>query len=90
MGGYGALIIFGGTWLLSTIAVLGLGAASRHWKSQSERALVHMGACKPRTGTESLRRAASYTYYGMILIAAYMVHRIRRWWQNEGKGRKQD
>jgi hypothetical protein len=89
VGGYGAPIIFGGIWLVSTIAVAVLGAASRRWKGQRERALVRMGACKPRTGTELLRQAAGYAYYSTILITAYTVHHLRRWWQKDGKGGKQ-
>jgi hypothetical protein len=81
MGGYGALIVFGGVWLVSTALIMGLAAAYKYWKSQSQRALVPLATTLPKTATDIARQAASDAVFWTMVAAAYAVYRCKSWYR---------
>ena len=59
MGGYGAVIIFGGVWALSTALVVLVAAMRKRWESHHERAFVPLDLAAPKSASEIAKQAAS-------------------------------
>lgn len=81
MGGYGAAIIFGGTWALVTVAMAAAKKYWRRWNSPNERRLVRIQTVPTRTVFQSLDRAADTFIFSSAVVAGLVVYYVRSWMQ---------
>ncbi|CAN9222043.1 unnamed protein product [Alternaria alternata] len=58
MGGSGALIVFGGVWLGSTVFMASLAVAWKRWRDRSQLAMVLSRSDSPKTAAEEVKQAA--------------------------------
>ena len=86
MGGYGAVIIFGGVWAMSTVSVILFAAVQNHRESRHERALVPQILPTPKSASEIAKQAASEAVFWGMVAAAYVVYRFKSWYRGHGEG----
>ena len=86
MGGYGAAIIFGGVWAISTALVILVAAMRKHWKSHHERALVPRDLATSKSASEIVKQAASDAVFWSMVAAAYAVYKYKSWYRGRGEG----
>ena len=86
MGGYGAPIIFGGVWAISTGLVVLIAAMRKRWKSRHERALIVQNLATPKSEFEIAKHAASDVVFWSTVAAAYVVYRFKSWYRGRGEG----
>jgi len=85
MGGYGAAIIFGGVWAISTALVVVLAAVQKHRNSRHERALVPRDTPTPMSASEIPKQAAPDAVFWSMVVAAYTVYRYKSWYRGRGE-----
>ena len=81
MGGFGAPIIFGGTWALTTVAVAAAKNFWTWWNSPNERRLVRVQTESFRTVSESLDKTAETVIFHSAVIVAFAVYYVKSWMQ---------
>ncbi|CAN9165287.1 unnamed protein product [Alternaria alternata] len=86
MGGSGALIVFGGVWLGSTVFMASLVVAWKRWRDRSQLAMVLSRSDSPKTAAEEVKQAASDAVFWTMCAAAYVVYRVKSWYRGHGRG----
>lgn len=81
MGGYGAPIIFGGTWILVTICVAAAKNAWSRWNSPHERRLVRMPTVPSNDILKSLGKSTDNIIFGSAMALALIVYYVKSWRQ---------
>ncbi|KAI4612865.1 hypothetical protein J4E80_006920 [Alternaria sp. BMP 0032] len=90
MGGYGAVIIFGGVWAISTALVISVAVMRKRWKSHHERALVPQYLATSKSASEIAKQAASDAVFWGIVAVAYAVHRFKSWYRERGEETREE
>jgi hypothetical protein len=84
MGGYGALIVFGGVWLGTTAVMICLATAWKRWKSRSQRTMVVSGRGSTNASTERSNQAVPDVMFWTMVAAPYVVYRFKSWYRGRG------
>ena len=90
MGGYGAVIIFGGVWAISTVSLILVAAMRKRWKSHHERALVPRDLATSKSASEIAKQAASDAVFWSMVAVAYAVYRFKSWYRGRGEGTQEE
>jgi uncharacterized membrane protein YqhA len=81
MGGYGAPVIFGGIWALTTAAIKALEVVWTQWNNHQDRHLIPMPREPSTDLSKSIDKAIDNAMFGSILIVSYVTYWVKSWVQ---------
>ncbi|RMZ71501.1 c6 zinc finger domain-containing [Pyrenophora seminiperda CCB06] len=72
---------------IALTAIILSAAIRKWWQGQREHALVLHGTASPRSFPDILDKAVDGTIFWTVVASAYVVYRIKNWWQGYGDDR---